>query len=255
MKLVIFTIVLDGMPFIKWQYECFKNLKCDWTWIVIEGSASNGGSTCWCRPQEARFSNDGTFAFLDEIKDERVLVLHGAWSSKDKMVNDACKIASEEINEPCVLMQIDVDEIHKPESIEKVVELFTHNTQLGMIRFPCRYFVGPKIVCAGQNCWSNWDKEYDRAWRFERGMKFVSHEPPKLDRMAAPEVLHRPEDLRFDHLAYVTESQVAYKEKFYGYEGLLNQWRALQRNTYWPARLSRFFTHVSGYLPTVRQIN
>ena len=264
MKLVIMTLVLDGMPFIRWQHECFKKLTCDWTWYVIEGAAGNKGSTKWCKPQPNRLSNDGTTEFLrweallSPGADGRINYFHNVggddqqWESKDYMT----RICTDNITEPCVLMQIDVDETHKPQAIDKVVWLFENDETLGLIRFPCRYFVGPRLVCEGENCWSNKVNEYDRAWRFEPGMFFISHEPPLLNTKSKAIGMMTRENsqklgLTFDHLAYVTESQVKYKEEFYGYSGLLNQWRALQRNTFWPAKLSRFFPFVNGELPSV----
>ena len=257
MKLCIFTIVLDGMPFLKWQYECFKKLECDWHWIVVEGSSSNGGSTQWCNPQEARLSRDGTLEFIDSLKDERLSVLHGAWSSKDKMVNDAAAIAGDIIGDPCVLMQIDVDELYHPKALEKILFLFNEDPTLGAIKMFCRYFVGPNFICEGKNCWSNNTYEWLRAWRFEPGMFFQRHEPPVMNKILG-RVMEREEAekqrLTFDHLAYVRREQAEYKEQFYGYSGLVNQWEALQANTVWPAKLSRFFPFVSGDLPLVRKI-
>lgn len=256
MKLVIFTIVLDGMPFIKWQHDCFQKLTCDWEWVIVHGAAMNNGSTRWCKAQEPRLSSDGTTEYLSEIikGDEEITVIEGAkWESKDKMVNAALQ----NVHDRCVLMQIDVDEFYKPETIDKIVSLFESDSNLGAIKMRCRYFVGPKLICEGENCWSNNDYEWLRVWRFLPGATFVSHEPPVLSlvsgRTMDPYSASR-QGLTFDHLAYVTESQVAYKESFYPYDGLLDQWRALQRNTTWPAKLSRFFPFVSGEMPTVRKI-
>lgn len=257
MKLCIFTIVLDGMPFLEWQYDCFKKLSCDWEWIVVEGAAQNGGSTAWCKPQEERMSNDGSHEYLKEIAlaDGRVEFLFlNSWKSKDEMVNTALS----EVEDPCVLMQIDVDELYNSKSIEKIVELFTNDSQLGAIKMFCRYFVGPNLVCEGQDCWSNNNYEWLRAWRFEPGMRFEKHEPPVMNKILG-RVMERQEALNqhgltFDHLAYARREQVAYKEQFYGYGGLVNQWDALQRNTVWPTKLSRFFSFVSGDRPLVRKI-
>ena len=42
--------------------------------------------------------------------------------------------------------------------------------------------------------------------------------------------------LVFDHFSYVTESQVAFKQKFYGYDNAVTHWRRLQVNTQWPVQ-------------------
>src|SRR5262249_17513543 len=145
----------------------------------------------------------------------------------------------------CVLMQVDVDEIYHPETIDKIVSEFSVNDWLGAVQMYCRYFVGKNLVCEGRDCWSNYPYEWLRAWRFEPGMYFETHEPPKMNTILGRTMDRTESEKRgftFDHLAYVTEKHVAYKEQFYGYDGLLNQWRALQRNKVWPAKLSRFFS-------------
>lgn len=255
MKLCIFTIVLNGQPFIQWQYETLKKLLCDWKWIVVHGAAMNNESTGWCQTQKPRLSSDGTTEYLESIKGDRVTVSHAPdWDSKDQMVNHAMIL----LKEPCVLIQIDVDELYSPAAIDRIVKAFTDDPQLGVIKMFCRYFVGPNLVCEGQDCWSNNNYEWLRAWRFEPGMRFEKHEPPVMNKILG-RVMERQEALNqhaltFDHLAYARREQVAYKEKFYGYDGLLNQWDALQRNTVWPAKLSRFFPFVSGDRPLVRKI-
>ena len=244
MKLVIFTIVLDGMPYITWHLPIFEKLKCDWTWWVIEGAAQNQGSTKWCQPQEMRRSRDETMDYLKNLEDDRVhLYGQTAWYSKDEMANFAMR----RIEKPCVLMQIDADEIHTPENIDKIVQLFTDDPDLGAIQMPCKFFVGSRLICHGEDCWSNRTFEWTRAWRFEPGMHFLTHEPPRMDRLLG-RVMERKEakshGLSFDHYANALKKQVEYKEKFYGYDGLVNQWTALQVHDHFPEPLQRFFPFV-----------
>lgn len=246
MKLVIFTIVLDGMPYITWHLPIFEKLTCDWQWIVIEGAAKNNGSTKWCNQQEERMSDDGTHEYLKELalKDGRIEFLFlNSWESKDDMVNTAVK----EVPGPCVLMQIDADEIHTPENIDKIVQLFTDDPDLGAIQMPCKFFVGSRLICHGEDCWSNRTFEWTRAWRFEPGMHFLTHEPPRMDRILG-RMMERDEakshGLSFDHYAYALKKQAEYKEKFYGYDGLVNQWTALQVHDHFPEPLQRFFPFV-----------
>jgi len=52
--------------------------------------------------------------------------------------------------------------------------------------------------------------------------------------------------LTFDHFAYATLKQVTYKEKFYGYEGLVEQWKALQNFREFPVQLNQFFPFVDS---------
>jgi hypothetical protein len=250
------TLVLNGQPFIEWQYECFKKLSCDWKWIVIEGAAQNGGSTSWCKPQEKRISTDGTIEYLRSIQGENVVVIsRSSWDSKDEMVNTAITQSTE----PCVLLEIDSDEIHTNQNIDKIVELFANDSGLGAIKMLARYFVGPNLICEGKNCWSNNDYEWLRAWRFEPGMSFTSHEPPVMNKILG-RTMEREEaashGLTFDHLSWVRELQVKFKSEFYGgiYSDAVHQWKSLQANQVFPVRLARFFPWVSGELPLVRKI-
>lgn len=206
----------------------------------------NNHSTKWCKRQEPRLSNDGTTEYLESLfEDKRVTVMgFRSWESKDAM----CNAALQEITEPCVLVQVDCDELHTPTQIETIVKLFHDEPKLGAIRMPCRFFVGPKLVCKGENCWSNHEWEWTRAWRFEPGMRFESHEPPNLPfqgrMMLRDEAKYR--GLGFDHFAYVLPKQVRFKQEFYGYKGLMNQWTALQKHDHFPEPLQRFFPFVDS---------
>lgn len=256
MKLVAFTIVLDGEPFIERHLPVFHQLTIPWQWIVVEGAAGNTADTAWCKEQEPRLSLDGTHEYLSLLHG----TIHHIWS-EDLWLNktDMCNAALACIHEPCVLMQIDADEIWTAEQLEKIVTLFEEHPTLAAARFACRYFVGPALLLQGEHCYGDFDNEWLRAWRFTPGDTFAAHEPPLLRQGSWPheryDSLQKDESrklgLVFDHFPYVTEAQVAYKEKFYGYTGLLDQWKALQRNQEWPVPLSRFFAHVSGDLPLV----
>lgn len=251
MKLCIFTLVLDGMPYIQYHLPVFKQLKHDWKWIVVHGAAMNNGSTAWCAPQEERLSMDGTTEYLHDIADPRVTLLEQpSWSSKDEMVN----VALFEVNEPCVLMEIDSDEIWRVEQLDKIAELFEIWPELGSIMFACDYYVGPNLKLQGEHCYGDNDYEWLRAWRFNPGMHFSSHEPPML---VGENLWRMPKEQstqivgRFSHYAYVNEQQVAFKQKYYQYHGLLEKWKLLQAREDFPIPLSRFFDHVKGELPLV----
>jgi hypothetical protein len=238
----IFTIVLDGMPFIQAHYDIFKQLSVPWEWHISEGACGNTHCTSWCQPQEQRNSQDGTFEYLValEMKDPRVhLTTSTAWPNKLAMVNHAIK----DIKEPCALLEVDADEIHSVLNIERIHNLLITSPWLGGIQMPCRYFVGPDLLCVGENCWSNRATEWYRAFAFEPGMEFVRHEPPvwPTKKIVMTRGQARAFGLTFDHYAYATREQVVYKEKFYGYKGLVEQWEALQAQTTFPVRLDAFF--------------
>lgn len=256
MKLVVFTIVLDGMPWITKHLPILQATNLDWRWVIVHGAAMNDGSTKWCRPQEPRLSNDGTEKYLHSLRNEIHcdggnwsidVIEHPNWRSKDDMVNAAVS----QIQEPCVLMEIDSDEIWEPWQLEKIVELFDDLKDLSSIMFPCRYFVGKDLILEGHNCYGDYDYEWLRAWRFNSSMRFKSHEPPVLNgdygkRLGKDE--SRKLGLTFDHMAYATEAQVRYKEKWYGYDGLLEGWKRLQdtrgHSLGYSVYLKDYFPHV-----------
>src|SRR6266480_6716339 len=132
MKLVAFTVVLDGEPFIERHLPILQQLKIFWHWIVVEGASGNTADTSWCKPQEPRWSNDGTTEYLSSIRHKRVE--HGfreLWENKTEM----CNFALAGITEPCVLMQIDADETWRADQLEKIVSLFDVYPSLAAIKF------------------------------------------------------------------------------------------------------------------------
>lgn len=105
LPLHIFTIVLDGMPFLPIQFSTFNRLDFPWTWHVVEGAAANVRDTGWCQPQDPRLSQDGSKEFLDSIsRHPRVKIYRSPWwpQGKTEMVNAA--VAA--IKEPCLLSAI-----------------------------------------------------------------------------------------------------------------------------------------------------
>lgn len=255
--IAIFTIVLDGMNFLPLQLATFNRLHTDWHWYCIEGAAMNTHDTSWCQPQQPRLSQDGSTAFLNSLRNHpRVTVIQQQrWDGKTRM----CNAALERIKEPCVLMQIDVDEIWTPDQLDRLALLFENCKSYNCARFFCRYFVGPNIVLTTEGRYGNRNGEWLRAWRFFPGMRFSKHEPPILkgvndvgeaggfsqqlveNERCIVKMDTRAMKLIFDHWAYVFPSQVAYKEQFYGYTGALEQWRRLQRNDKWPVKNVRTF--------------
>src|SRR5437868_11428633 len=147
MKLVVFTIVLDGEPFIEHHLPSVQELTIPWDWIVVEGAAGNTADTALCQPQEPRLSQDGTHEYLSLLHG----TIHHIWS-EDLWPNKTymCNAALACISEPCVLMQIDADEIWTAEQLEKIVGLFEENDRLESIKFACRYFVGPDLMLEGE---------------------------------------------------------------------------------------------------------
>lgn len=240
----IFTLVFNGEPFIERHLAVFQKLKCNWRWVIVHGPANNGGSTRWCQSQGAGTSTDGTWEYLNRIGDLRVLkITQDLWPSKDDMANAALKA----FKEPGVLLQVDSDEIWTIEQLEEIVRLFDDFPKVGSMRFNCRYCVGPDLLAVGEDSWGGNDNTWLRAWRFYPGMYFDAHEAmsgPKLHGTGGY-CMTRAETARcgliFDHFAYATEAQVAYKERFYGYAGATDEWRRLQAHEHFPVQLKKFW--------------
>jgi hypothetical protein len=236
MKLVVFTIVKNGMPFIPTIFFNLQATHLDWRWIVAEGSSLNTHCTSWCNQQEPGLSTDGTSEFLDMIsKHPRVTILRKEmWDGKVEM----CNACLDEIKEQCVLIQMDSDEIWRPDSIERVVQMFSDDSLTDSALVTCRYFLGVNIVATSKRGYGNNPGEWLRIWRFTVGDKFNRHEPPLLQQAAKGHCLNPDwlamDGIMFHHYAWWSENQAAYKEQFYGYHNALQCWRHLQANTVWP---------------------
>lgn len=237
-QLSIFTIVLDGMPWIACVYaELMKLHGVPWQWTIVEGAAMNVKDTAWMRRQPARLSADGTSQFLDTISlNPNITVIRNPkWEGKAAM----CNAALDTFKNPGVLMQIDSDELWNAEQLRTIFELFEDDSTLGKCAFSCRYFVGPNIRTTD-------DVDWWRAWRYLPGDKFVTHEPPVMfvgrgraeSRQCTAQL-----GLVFDHPSWLLPKHVAQKEELYGarYKGALEGWRRLQVNEKFPIKLKEFF--------------
>jgi hypothetical protein len=253
----IFTIVLNGMPFIKHHYDELVKYEGKWQWVIVEGAAKNSRDTAWCARQAPQLSDDGTNEYVRELtgKDRRVLhVSSPLWDGKVMMVNTACVM----FDQPGVLLQMDVDEFWTAQQLLDLRKLFRRPAppEFSVAQFKCRYFVGPDIITDSEYGYGNKPGEWVRAWRWKSGMRFTAHEPPflagarreKLGRTATAQL-----GLVFDHCAWVLPEQVAYKERFYKYPLALDKWTRLQANTIWPVKLNRFFTWADPYA-TARRV-
>lgn len=260
MKLVIVTIVQNGMPWISCHYPEFRKLQVNWEWHVCEGTANSEQCTSWCKKMRPGLSSDGTTEYLDSLAwDPRVFLYRSEmWHGKLEMVNCALK----DLHEPCVLVQADADELWTAIQLERIYELLRDNHHTGTRRynsifFYCRYFLGPDIVITSKDTFGNrTDFEWLRAWAWAPGMRFLTHEPPKLDQVEFKPMPHRNSQkhgLVFDHMAYATEEQVANKAEYYGspnnqlghlYSDAVEGWHRLQHNTKWPVKVRDFLRFV-----------
>jgi glycosyltransferase involved in cell wall biosynthesis len=266
-----FTIVLNGEPFIRYHEKMLLELDCPWHWHVVEGVAALVKDTAWSVasgghiPPEVHNrgkSNDGTTQYLDELKarfPNKITIYRKHddifWDGKQEMV--AAPIPN--IQEPCLLWQVDADELWTAEQIHTVRQKFLENPEKTAAYFWCNYYVGPeKGVSTRFNYAQNPKQEWLRAWRFEPGMKWDKHEPPVLagcdtegnsyDVGQKAPFLHREMEMCgavFDHFAYTTPEQARFKESYYGYTDAVKQWQSLQDKTSGSGHLRDYFAWVS----------
>lgn len=241
MKLAVFTIVLNGMPWLPVIFTVLNSLKLDWHWYVVEGAALNVKCSTHCQPIEPQLSSDGTKEFLNGlINHPRVSIARKElWQGKVDMVNEAVS----QIKDHCVLMQMDSDEIWSAENVSKVFSLLATKQPGSAAQFYCRYFVGPHLFTNSKDTYGNYAHDWVRAWRFSPGQKFITHCPPALEDQHI--VFNRDQTMQvgieFQHYSWVTETQVRFKCSFYNY-GSGEGWNRLQSCTTLPVRLSDFLS-------------
>ena len=201
------------------------------------------------KPQSAGLSMDGTTEYLSRLRNHpRVHVTsRELWDGKTAM----CNACLDGVNTPCVVMQIDSDEIWTTEQIEAIATIFEAHP-IDRMQFWCRYYVGLNIVVGPKDgrtygCRQN---EWMRAWRMTHsGQRFLTHEPPVFAGCTG-QMMGRDESagygLEFDHFAYATHAQVEYKERIYGYAGAVAGWERLQANRIWPTPLRPFMPWVGA---------
>ncbi len=264
------TIVLNGEPFIRYHIEVFKQLPFKWRWHIIEGVAELKHDTAWSLQLGGHvtdeihcngLSNDGTTEYLDELArlyPEHITVYRQPksvfWNGKREMVN--APLAN--INEECLLWQIDADELWTVKQICTARQLFTDNPYKTAAFYWCWYFVGESLVISTRNCYAqNPQQEWLRTWRFKPGMVWVAHEPPRLaepllngewrDVAEVDPFKHEETQqvgLIFQHFAYVTLDQLRFKEQYYGYTNAASLWLKLQAQDQFPVLLHQYFPWV-----------
>lgn len=247
MRLIIFTIVLDGEPFIERHLPVFEQLSIPWEWRIAEGRAANTHCTKWCSSQNPRLSRDGTSEYLNQISSHpNVRVFRRQlWDGKVSMCN-ACLRG---IEEECALLQADVDEFFTAEQMERMVNLLNERPSVMRALFWCRYWLGRNIVSTSRGGFGNRAiGEWLRLFRYRPGQIFSRHEPPVLGGNQGL-TLSRDETkslgLVFDHFAYALESTVEEKQSYYQYQDAVKHWKRLQENTKWPV------LNLQSFLPWV----
>jgi ADP-heptose:LPS heptosyltransferase/tetratricopeptide (TPR) repeat protein/glycosyltransferase involved in cell wall biosynthesis/GT2 family glycosyltransferase len=276
-----FTIVLNGMPYIRQHIGILKKLKCEWHWHIIEGIADLVGDTGWSKQNGGRISPvlhdrgrsiDGTSAYLDELSSQykkHITVyrkpLDVFWHGKLEMIQSPLAAIKNE----CLLWQLDVDEIWTAEQIQAAHSLFQQHPDKTSAYYYCHFFVGPDLVTTTRDTYGNYTRtEWLRTWRYLPGDYWRSHEPPQLMRPSkAGEPINlglfnpfrqnetSSKGLVFQHYAYATEAQLEFKEAYYGYENAVKQWLRLQAQEKFPVKLKNFFGWVKDEALVDRTIN
>ena len=246
--LTIFTIVLNGMPYIEKHLAEFQKLKIPWQWRIVEGVSEPLGCTRWCKQVPDKWhkdfkSIDGTHEYLESIRSENVSVYWQAkpFPGKLAMINEALQGV-----ENGVVMQIDSDEMWRADQLEAIFGHLKGCEDGRAMQFHCNYYVGQnKKVVTREGFASHW-YEWLRAWKWGRDVHFTSHEPPKLNvqSMMIPRGMTETWGLIFDHFAYATKEQAQFKEDFYGYKGLVEGWERLQQTTS-PVRLRDYLPFIT----------
>ena len=265
-----FTIVLNGEPFIRYHIEVFKHLSFRWHWHIIEGVADLKHDTAWSLQNGGRISNelhqcglsnDGTTKFLDELEKEypeNITIYRKPggkfWSGKLEMVNAPL----ENIQEECLLWQVDADELWTGVQINTCRAMFMAEPDRMAAFYIDHFFVGEDLTITTIDTYgNNTAYEWLRTWRFKPGYKWATHEPPRLcsftrdgqwiDVATIEPFKHREtaaNELIFQHYAYATERQLRFKEIYYGYQNGIEGWRALQKLSDFPVFLKDYFPWV-----------
>ena len=265
-----FTIVLNGEPFIRYHIDIFNQLPFPWHWHIIEGVADLKHDTAWVLAHgghiveeihDKGYSNDGTTEYLDELAQqypEQVTIYRKPegvfWDGKREMVN--APLAN--IQEECLLWQVDADELWTVEQICTARQMFIDNPGKTAAFYWCWYFVGENLLISTRNCYAqNPQQEWLRTWRYKPGAIWASHSPPCLveplangkwiDLAQVNPLSHEEtekEGLVFQHFAYATPTQLKFKEQYYGYQNAVAKWKALQEQTRFPVLLRQYFPWV-----------
>ncbi|MFB2970925.1 glycosyltransferase family 4 protein [Aerosakkonema sp. BLCC-F183] len=265
-----FTIVLNGQPFIRYQIEIFNQLPFKWHWHIVEGVADLKHDTAWSLQLGGKItadihyngrSNDGTTEYLDELTQlypEKITVYRKPesvfWNGKREMVNAPLV----NIQEECLLWQVDVDELWTVEQLCTARQIFIKNPDKTAAFYWCWYFVGENLIISSRNCYGqNPQQDWLRTWRYKPGYFWAAHEPPILveplpngqyrNIAAVNPFLHQEtekEGLIFQHFAYVTINQLQFKEQYYGYKNAVIKWKELQKNQIFPVLLRDYFSWV-----------
>jgi hypothetical protein len=228
MQLNVFTILLNGMPWITEHYAVLLEQKLEWKWTIVHGIADAVKDTKWCAGIES-VESDGSLEYVERLakKDPRVTVIkQDRWPGKTAM----CNAALETFTEDGLLLQLDADEVWTAAQINLFPALFETYPTADCALFLARVWVGPNRFVCTPDGWANKSYEWLRLWKYTAGKRFLTHEPPALEgqNIAVLKTHSAMLGLVFDHYSYVHREQIAFKEKFYGPAWSVEAWERLQ---------------------------
>jgi len=243
---IAFTIILNGIHHLK--HNDYGNVmpKMFDYWIIVEGAASNKGSTRWCKNILDEYhkdgkSIDGTIDYIKDLENKHNNIIfvesNGVWNSKDDMVNRAIDEVKK-ITDSCFLWQVDIDEQwDKQQIIKSERELIQKGASTG--EFMVYQFLGEGLVAAG-NHWAG--NPFIRLWDWN-GEYFKSHEPPVLDNNNKNKILLSE---KLKHYSFYFEQDVKFKDKWYtDHEGCYERWLKLKKETIFPIHITYLFPNFS----------
>lgn len=250
MQKIAFTLVLNGMPYIKRQAEIIP--KHFDKWYIVEGACAPVKDTSWCKPIPSRFydnnflSVDGTSEFLDSIASDKIKIIrkNSMWNGKLEM----CNSFMHEV-ENAILMEFDVDEIWDTFALGDLLspeidghpmfrQGFSEQSPCA-VQFRATCYVGPNLIITSENTYGDMPYEWCRMWIIKKRTEWESHEPPRLKGITRmiPKQYTSKWNFGFYHFAYALRKQVEFKEEFYGYKGAVDAWEKLQKHNIFPCKL------------------
>ena len=154
MTLNIFTIVLDGAPWIGAQLAELTRLRdFDWHWSIVEGASMAVKDTAWMGNQQGKVSHDGTNQLLSALARHPRITVNSKpeWGGKTEMINAALTAFKKD----GILLQMDSDELWTADQMRKLVGLFTANPETNTVKVKMDYMLGPNVISTSSNGYGN----------------------------------------------------------------------------------------------------
>ena len=243
MRVDFLSVCQNAMPFIRHHLHVFEALKIPWHWHLYEGISHNPFAPGSITPDMHRngLSVDGTTEYITDhlIWHPNVTVYRVGADWKSMYLTARFQHMLGKLTEPTLAWEVDVDEYWDANQIETMARMFDEQSAKTAAWFRCRLFVGQKLMLprADYGPGGRLSHEWKRAWRHRPGLIYAQHDPPTVldengaDVFAKNPFIHNETEaagLVFNHYAYVTEAQVRFKERRYGFHGCLNDWKRLQ---------------------------